>query len=146
MAQGDALSTHIFGVQLGGYLVESVQEVSGISYNEGVVEVKQTSSSGELIVRKQPGGKNPSEVTIVRGLDQSSAFTNWINETIKNGALNTARQNITIEIMDSTKQVVRRVHLMQGWISNWDGPSLKAGEPNAATETVTITYEEMTIE
>ncbi|MFH8582706.1 phage tail protein, partial [Streptomyces zaomyceticus] len=25
MATGDALSTHVFGVQLGGYLVESIQ-------------------------------------------------------------------------------------------------------------------------
>ncbi|NEE56457.1 phage tail protein, partial [Streptomyces sp. SID8455] len=24
MAEGDALSTHVFGVQLGGYLVESI--------------------------------------------------------------------------------------------------------------------------
>lgn len=146
MATGDALSTHIFGVQLGGYLVESVQEVSGLSYDEGVVENKQTSANGQLLIRKQPGGMNAGEVTIVRGLDRSSAFTQWINQTIKNGAVNTARQNITIEIMDSTKAVVRRIHLMQGWVSKWEGPSLKAGDASGATETVTITYEEMTIE
>src|SRR6267154_2561140 len=100
MATGDALSTHTFGVQLGGILVESVQEVSGLSVEQEVVEVKQVTNSGEQIIRKQ---------------------------TVNNGAVNTARQNLTIEIMDSTKATVRRIQLMQGWASKWEGPSLKAG-------------------
>ncbi len=35
---------------------------------------------------------------------------------------------------------------MQGWASRWEGPSLKAGESSAATETVTITFEEIVVE
>jgi phage tail-like protein len=146
MAQGDALSTHTFGVQLGGILVESVQEVSGLSVEQEVVEVKQVTNSGEQIIRKQPGARQAGEVTIIRGLDKSSAFTDWIKQTLNNGAVNTARQNLTIEIMDSTKATVRRIQLMQGWASKWEGPSLKAGESSAATETVTITFEEIVVE
>src|SRR6267154_2807719 len=125
MATGDALSTHTFGVQLGGILVESVQEVSGLSVEQEVVEVKQVTNSGEQIIRKQPGARQAGEVTIIRGLDKSSAFTDWIKQTLNNGAVNTARQNLTIEIMDSTKETVRRIQLMQGWASKWEGPSLK---------------------
>jgi phage tail-like protein len=146
MAQGDALSTHTFGVQLGGILVESVQEVSGLSVEQEVVEVKQVTNSGQQIIRKQPGARQAGEVTIIRGLDKSSAFTDWIKQTLNNGAVNTARQNLTIEIMDSTKATVRRIQLMQGWASKWEGPSLKAGESSAATETVTITFEEIVVE
>jgi phage tail-like protein len=146
MAQGDALSTHTFGVQLGGILVESVQEVSGLSVEQEVVEVKQVTNSGVQIIRKQPGARQAGEVTIIRGLDKSSAFTDWIKQTLNNGAVNTARQNLTIEIMDSTKATVRRIQLMQGWASKWEGPSLKAGESSAATETVTITFEEIVVE
>jgi phage tail-like protein len=146
MAQGDALSTHIFGIQLGGYLVESVQEVSGLSVEEEVVEVKQVTSDGKQIIRKQPGARQAGEITIVRGIDQSSAFTDWIKETLNNGAVNTARQNLTIEIKDSTQATVRRIQLMQGWASKWEGPSLKAGESSAAVETVTITFEEIVVE
>jgi phage tail-like protein len=146
MAQGDALSTHIFGIQLGGYLVESVQEVSGLSVEEEVVEVKQVTSDGKQIIRKQPGARQAGEITIVRGIDQSSAFTDWIKETLNNGAVNTARQNLTIEIKDSTQATIRRIQLMQGWASKWEGPSLKAGESSAASETVTITFEEIVVE
>jgi phage tail-like protein len=146
MAQGDALSTHTFGVQLGGITVESVQEVSGLSVEQEVVEVKQVTPTGEQIIRKQPGARQAGEVTIVRGQDQSGQFTNWIKQTLNNGAVNAARQDLTIEVMDSTKTVVRRINLMKGWVSKWEGSSLNAGSSSAATETVTITFEQFDIQ
>ena len=75
MAEGDALSTHVFGVQLGGYLVESIQEISGMTVEEEVVEVRQVTAEGKQIIRKQPGARQAGEVTITRGLDKSSEFT-----------------------------------------------------------------------
>ncbi|MCD9875129.1 phage tail protein [Streptomyces guryensis] len=146
MAEGDALSTHVFGVQLGGYRVESIQEVSGLTVEEEVVEVKQVSDQGKQIIRKQPGARQAGEVTITRGLDKSSEFTKWIKETLNKGAVSSARQNLTIEIMDSELNTVRRIQLMQGWVSKWEGPSLKAGESSPATESVTIVFEEITVE
>ncbi|MFI6090564.1 phage tail protein [Streptomyces sp. NPDC051218] len=146
MAEGDALSTHIFGVQLGGYLVESIQEVSGFTVEEEVVVVRQVTAEGKQIIRKQPGARQAGEITITRGMDKSSEFTKWITETLNNGAIDTARQNLTIEIMDSTGEAIRRIQLLQGWASKWEGPSLKAGESSGATETVTITFEEIVVE
>ncbi|MFE1308812.1 MULTISPECIES: phage tail protein [unclassified Streptomyces] len=146
MATGDALSTHVFGVQLGGYMVESIQEISGFTVEEDVVEVKQVTSEGKQIIRKQPGARQAGEITITRGLDQSSEFTKWIKETLNNGAVNSARQNLTIEIKDTEGNTVRRIQLMQGWASKWEGPSLKAGESSAATESVTIVFEEIVVE
>ena len=146
MATGDALSTHVFGIQLGGYLVESVQEISGLTVEEEVVEVRQVTPEGKQIIRKQPGARQAGEITITRGLDKSSEFTNWIKETLNKGAVDAARQNITLEIKDSEGNTVRRIQLMQGWASKWEGPSLKAGESTAATETVTIVFEEIIVE
>ncbi|MDH6141858.1 MULTISPECIES: phage tail protein [Kitasatospora] len=146
MAEGDPLSTHIFGVQLGGFNVEYVKEVSNLTVDQDVVEYKQVSQQGKLIVRKQPGARLPGEVTITRGLDKSSAFTKWINETLNNGAINTARQNLTIEVKDTTGATLRRIQLMNAWASRWEGPTLTAGESAAATETVTIVFEEIHVE
>lgn len=146
MAEGDALSTHVFGVQLGGYLVESIQEISGLTVEEEVVTVRQVSADGKQIIRKQPGARLAGEITIVRGIDKSSEFTKWIKETLNKGAVNTARQNITIEIKDSEGSTVRRIQLMQGWASKWEGPSLNATQSSAATESVTIVFEEIVVE
>jgi phage tail-like protein len=146
MAEGDALATHIFGVQLGGYMVESLQEVSGLTVEEDVVEVYQVTSTGRPMIRKQPGAQKGGEVTLTRGLDQSSEFTKWLKETLENGAVNTARQNITIEVKDTEGNSVRRMQLTNAWASKWEGPSLKAGESTAATEKVTLTFEEIKVE
>jgi phage tail-like protein len=146
MDSGDALSTHVFGLQLGGYTVESLQEVSGLTVEEDVVEVLQVSDQGKPIIRKQPGAQKGGEVTITRGLDQSSEFTKWLKETLNNGAVSAARQNITIEIKDTEGNTVRRMQLMNGWASKWEGPSLKAGDSSAATEKVTIVFESVEVE
>jgi len=146
MADGDALSTHIFGLQLGGYQVESLQEVSGLTVEEDVVEVLQVTEQGKPIVRKQPGAQKGGEVTITRGLDQSSEFTKWLKETLNKGAVAAARQNITIEIKDTEGNTVRRMQLINGWASKWEGPGLKAGDSTAATEKVTIVFERVEVE
>jgi phage tail-like protein len=147
MAEGDALSTHIFGVQLGGFMVESLQEVSGLTVEEDVVEVFQVNpTTGKPMIRKQPGAQKGGEVTITRGLDKSVEFTKWLTETLEKGAIAAARQNITIEVKDSEGNSVRRMQLMNAWANKWEGPTLKAGESSAATETVTLTFEEIKVE
>lgn len=143
---GDSLATHRFGVQLGGITVESIQEVSGLTVDQAVVEVPGVTSTGKPFIKKQPGASKGGEVTITRGLDQSSAFTDWIKQTLNDGAVQTARQNLTIEIMDTQGNTVRRIQLMNGWASKWQGPSLKAGDSTGATEQVTITFEEIQVQ
>ncbi len=145
-AEGDALSTHVFGVELGGYKVESLQEVSGLTVEEDVVEVFQVTPTGKPIIRKQPGAQKGGEVTLTRGLDTSSEFTKWLKETLEKGAVTSARQNITIEIKDSEGNSVRRMQLTNAWASKWEGPSLKAGESSAATEKVTLVFEGIKVE
>jgi phage tail-like protein len=146
MAEGDALSTHIFGVQLGGFTVESLQEVSGLTVEEDVVEVSQVTPTGKPVLRKQPGAQKGGEVTLTRGLDQSVTFTNWLKETLEKGAVAAARQDITIEVKDTEGNTVRRMTLYNAWASKWEGPSFKAGESSAATEKVTLVFEEITVE
>jgi phage tail-like protein len=143
---GDALATHRFGVQLGGYLVESIQEVSGLTVEQNVTEVQGNTNGGKPFVKKQPASRKPGEVTITRGLDKSTEFTQWVNMTVINGNVKGARQNLTIEVMDSQGTTVRRIQLMNAWAYKWDGPDLKAGDSGSATEKVTITFEDVTVE
>jgi phage tail-like protein len=144
-AGGDSLATHRFGVQLGGVAVESVQEISGLTVDQAVVEVPGVTSTGRPFIKKQPGAFKGGEVTLTRGLDKSTALSEWINKTLNEGAVLDARQNLTIEVKDTQGNTVRRVDLMNAWASKWEGPSLKAGDTGAATEQVTITFEEIQV-
>jgi len=144
-AGGDSLATHRFGVQLGGITVESIQEISGLTVDQAVVEVPGVTSTGRPFIKKQPGAFKGGEVTLTRGLDKSTALSDWINQTLNDGAVQAARQNLTIEVMDTQGNTVRRVEMMNAWASKWEGPSLKAGDTAAATEQVTITFEEIQV-
>ncbi|BCJ56029.1 phage tail protein [Actinoplanes sp. NBRC 14428] len=145
MAGGDTLIVHSFAVELGGVQVEYVQEVSGLTFELDIVEVKQiNNATNEVVIRKIPGARKAGEVTITRGLDKSSAFTDWIKQTFVDGAVESARQNISIIINDSERNEGRRFDMTNAWVSKWEGPSLKAGDATAATEKVTVTYEDIT--
>ncbi|WP_030797689.1 phage tail protein [Streptomyces sp. NRRL S-337] len=146
MLTGDTFSSSTFAIELGKFQVETVQAVSGLTLEQDVVETRQVSATGELIVRKQPGARNTGEITITRGRDKSAAFTDWIKANLVNSDLDSARQNITIALKDAQKQTVRRIHLSNAWASRWEGPQLEASDSGPATEQVTITYEDITIE
>lgn len=128
------LTTNVFGIEIGNILVETCQSVSGLSVGQDVIEVKQMTRSGELIVRKQPGPSQAGELTISRGMDKSKAFTDWIKTTRQN----TGQQNIAIVSMDAQMNVVRRFFLIDAWASSWEGPSLDGD--STGPEQVTITY------
>ncbi|MFF4160032.1 phage tail protein [Streptomyces sp. NPDC001678] len=146
MLTGDTFSSSTFAIELGKFQVETVQDVSGLTLEQDVVETRQVSSTGELIVRKQPGARKTGEITVTRGMDKSTAFTDWIKTTLVNADLDSARQNITIALKDAQKQTVRRIHLTNAWASRWEGPQLGASNSGIATEQVTITYEDITVE
>ncbi|MEU1309054.1 phage tail protein [Streptomyces cinnamoneus] len=146
MLTGDSFSSNTFGIELGKFQVETVKEVSGLTLEQDVVETRQVSPTGELVVRKQPGARRTGEITITRGMDKSTAFTDWIKATLVNADLDSARQNITISLKDARKTTVRRIHLTNAWASRWQGPALGAADSGSATEEVTITYEDIRVE
>ncbi|WP_206505743.1 phage tail protein [Streptomyces chrestomyceticus] len=146
MLNGDALVTYTFGLELGKFQVETVQEVSALTMEQDVVEIRQITSTGHLLIRKQPGARKSGEVTITRGLDKSTVFTKWIKTTLENGDLDQARENVTIALKDANRKTVRRIQLSGCWASRWEGPALGVGQSSAATEKVTVTFEDITVE
>lgn len=142
---GDTFIAHSFSVELGSYKVESLQEVSGLTLEVDSIEVKQVTAKGELIIRKLPGARKGGEVTITRGLDKSEDFTKWLKESMMKGNVGTARQNVSIVVNDTEGKAGRRYNLKNAWVNKWEGPGLKAGESGAATEKVTLVYEDAEI-
>lgn len=146
MATGDALATHRFGVELGGIRVESIKEVSGLTVEQDVVEIAQTSPTGKPIIKKQPGVSKGGELTITRGMDPSRAFTEWLKSTVFDGNVETARKHLTISIMTTQGTSQRKINLYDAWVSKWEGPNLSAGQSAAAEEKVTIVFERIEVE
>jgi phage tail-like protein len=142
---GDSLASHNFGLQIDGVMVEYLQEVNGMDVTQDVIEFQQVSANGKPVTKKLPGVKKSGEATVVRGMTHSSAFTDWINASMR-GDMGSARKNASILVMDYQNNPVKRYHLRNAWCSKVAASTVKAGEASALTETVTITYEEMIME
>ncbi|MEU9114791.1 phage tail protein [Streptomyces sp. NPDC048483] len=134
MATGDVYPANLFSVELGKFQVETVQSVSVPSMQLDAIETQPAP-------RPQAG-----EITITRGMDKSKAFTDWINTSLEKKDISTARQNVTIVQYDVKKNPVLRYHLTNAWASQRQGADLDASSSSPATEQVTITYEECTVE
>ncbi|MZE75557.1 phage tail protein [Streptomyces xinghaiensis] len=142
---GDALTSHNFGIQIDGVMVEFLQEVSGLTREQDVIEYMQVSDQGKPVTKKMPGVAKAGEVTVVRGATQSSVFSEWIDTSMA-GTMTSARKNATIVVMDYENNPVKRYNLRQAWARKVDTSTVKAGEASALTETVTITYEELVMD
>ncbi|MFD6358104.1 phage tail protein [Nocardia tengchongensis] len=81
------------------------------------------------------------EFTLVRDENKSAAFTEWIEQTS-----DTDQGTVTLAVVDAQNNLVRRIHLSNAWASRWEGPQLGAANGGPATEQVTITYEDITVE
>ncbi|MEV5277371.1 MULTISPECIES: phage tail protein [unclassified Streptomyces] len=142
---GDALTTHNFGLQIDGVMVEYLQEVSSLSMEQDVIEYQQVSSAGKPVIKKLPGVKKAGECTVTRGATQSSTFSEWIKQSIE-GNMGSARKNASIIMMDYQENPVKRYNLRNAWCTKVEISSVKAGDAAAMTEQVTITFEELVIE
>lgn len=142
---GDAVASHNFGLQIDGVMVEYLQSVTGLTYAQDVIEFKQNSAQGKPVTKKMPGVAQAGEATVVRGQTESPAFTTWIKDSIK-GNMGSARKNASIIVMDYQNNPVKRYHMRNAWCSKIEASQLEAGGNAALTESVTITFEELTIE
>ncbi|MEU0841564.1 phage tail protein [Streptomyces sp. NPDC005962] len=142
---GDALTSHNFGLQIDGVMVEYLQEVSGLSIEQDVIEYQQVSATGKPVTKKLPGTKKAGECTVTRGMTSSGAFTQWINNSIS-GNMGSARKNASIIMMDYQNAPVKRYNLRNAWCSKVEAGGVKAGDASALTEQVTIVFEELVIE
>ncbi|GAA2603632.1 phage tail protein [Streptomyces violaceus] len=145
LSPGDSLTSHNFGLQIDGVMVEYLAEVSGLSMEQDVITYQQNTQNGQNKVVNLPGVKKNGTCTVVRGMTQSAAFTEWINQSIT-GQMSTARKNASIIMMDYQSNPVKRYNMRNAWCSKIDTSTVKAGEASALTETVTIVFEELDIE
>ncbi|MER8234218.1 phage tail protein [Streptomyces sp. NPDC101490] len=141
---GDALTTHNFGLQIDGVMVETLQEISGLSMEQDVIEFQQVSADGKPIIKKLPGVKKAGECTVTRGATQSAAFTEWISASIA-GDMGSARKDASIIFLDYQLAEVKRYNLRNAWCTKVELSATKAGDAAALTEQVTITFEELTL-
>ncbi|MCP4898080.1 MAG: phage tail protein [bacterium] len=125
------------GTQVSGSFAEAQGlevEVPPIEYRNG---------SEDITVRKVPGLKKFTNITLKKGVTGDIAFWNWIVEAMK-GQVNRTDGSITLH--DENQIEVMRWNFTRGWPCKWTGPGLNAANNEIAMETLEICHEGLEID
>jgi phage tail-like protein len=134
------LTTFSFHVELDGVDIGAFKECSGVDSETEIIEYKETTKEGKLIIRKLPGAMKWADITLKKSIDSRKDLWDWRAE-VERGDIDAARRNGSVVLYDSTHAEVARWNFFSGWPSKWKGADLNAGENSVAVEEVTITHE-----
>jgi phage tail-like protein len=136
----DALTTFSFHVELDGVDLGAFKEASGVESETEVIEYKEATEGGKMVIRKVPGAMKWSDITLKRRIDATAALWEWRKE-VEEGDIDKARRTGSIVLYDSRNTEVARWNFRDGWPSKWKGADLNAGDDGVAVEEITITHE-----
>ena len=109
-------------------------EVSPIDYRNG---------SEDIRVRKIPGLKKFTNITLKRGITGDIDFWNWILRAMKGQV---QRADGSVLLLDENRREVMRWNFTRGWPCKWTGPGLNAANNEIAMETLEICHEGLEID
>ncbi|HKX30753.1 MAG TPA: phage tail protein [Blastocatellia bacterium] len=119
----------------------SFAEVSGLEAAMDPIEYRN--GSEDITVRKMPGLKKFTNLTLKRGITGDLALWNWLVEGM-NGTIR--RTEGSILLLNESRQEVMRWNFKRGWPCKITGPSLNAKNNEIAMETVEICHEGLSID
>jgi phage tail-like protein len=139
----DALASYHFSVEIDNTEIAQFSELSGITSEIDVIELKENSREGKPIIKKLPGSRKPPTITLKRAKNASMDLWNW-HYAMYQGNVGDARRNGSIVLYDYTFGEVARYNFFNGWVSKLTMGAAKAGANEVLSEECTIVCEELT--
>lgn len=118
----------------------SFAEVSGLDVEVAPIEYR--TGSEDITVRKLPGLKKFSNITLKRGVIGDLTLWNWFKSVLDGQAL---RADGTITLLDESRQPVMQWKFRRAWPCRLSGPTLNAKGNEIAIETLEICHEGLEI-
>jgi phage tail-like protein len=115
-------------------------EVTGLELEIPPIEYR--TGPEDITVRKIPGLKKFTNITLKRGITGHIGFWQWIVEAL-NGKVR--RTSGSIILLDENRQEVMRWNFDRAWPTKYTGPSLAAGKNEIAMETLVLSVESLAI-
>jgi phage tail-like protein len=138
----DLMTTNTFTLEVGGVTIATFRKVTGLTYKTEVIESKEVTAEGKMIIRKVPGATKWEPLVLERRVDEAKMLEEWRQEVLA-GNIDKARRDGSIVQFDSMLKEVARWNFEKGWPSDWAASDLDAGTNAIATEKVTIQHERL---
>ena len=140
MARNDPYAQYNFILEVDGLTVAGFAEVGGLTMEQDIIEYREGSDTAT--VRKLPGLRKYSNITLKRGYTQNRELWEWRKTTI-DGV--TERKAGAVILRDEAGEPRLRWEFREGWISKYEGPALKATANEAAMESIEIAVEDVAL-
>ena len=134
--QLDPFGSFNFLVESNGVLQAGFSECTGLTSESEAIEYRN--GDEDFTPRKLPGIKKFGNVTLKRGIALGQDFLDW-RKTVTDG--NIERQEVSIIILDESRNEQVRYNLAAAWPCKWMGSDLKANANEVAVETLEICHE-----
>jgi phage tail-like protein len=133
-----------FGLTIDGIQVPEVTEIAGLKLEVDKIEVKENTSDGKYVIKNLPGRVKAGEVTITRGLTDSTTISDWLKKVV-DGDVKGARKSASVTILDFQGTPLKRFDMANVWVKSVEAGTLKAGDTSMLTEKFVLTYEEIKV-
>lgn len=141
MTRPDPYGRFNFLVEIDGVATAGFSEVSGLAAEIEPIDYRE--GSDPMTVRKLPGVRKFSNVTLKRGLTTNRDLWQWFKTGLE-GALQ--RRTVRIVLLDDDRTPVARWTLRNAWLSKWEGPQLMAAGSDVAIESIELVHEGFDLE
>ncbi|HEX7793612.1 MAG TPA: phage tail protein [Vicinamibacterales bacterium] len=138
----DPFRSFNFQLQIDGIPLGAFSEASGLTAEGDSVDYRE-GTDRQNNVRKLVGLRKYSNITLKRGYTTDTSLWQWYTSAV-NGTPD--RRNVTIVLMNESRQPVLRWHAENAWVNKIEGPSFKATGNEVAMESVEIVHEGLSIE
>ena len=138
----DALAGYHYSIEIDCVTIAQFQEVSGLTSELDVIELKENTKDGKYIIHKLPGNRKPPSITLKRAKNASKDLWDW-HQKIYQGKVADARKNGSVVLYSYDHSEVGRYNFVNAWPSKVSMSALKAGSNEILMEEVTIVCEEL---
>ncbi len=128
-----------FKVEIDGLEAGGFSEVTGFDASIDVMEYRE----GDMVQTpmKMPGLKKYSNITLKKGLADTTVLYDWITAGIEGEV---ERKTLTITLLDQTESPVASWQIINAWPVKYTGPDFNATSSEVAIETLEVAHEGMT--
>lgn len=132
----DPFGAYNFLVEIDGITRAGFQECSVLDTTQDAGDYRE--GTDPLTMRKLPGLITYSNVTLKRGITDDAELWQW-RKKVMDGQVE--RKNMSIVLLDDTREEKLRWNLTNCWPTKWEGPSFNAQSSDVAVESLEIAHE-----
>lgn len=141
----EGLATNRWYLEMDGITEGYFKEVSGGDIEIEVVEVRHTSTKGNVVNQKIPGNIKYSNIVMRRGMTDDRKLWDWIKKCV-DGQVQTSRKNGTLTQYDPSQKPIRKISFTNAWPCKYKVPNVDSTKNEVSIEELEICVEKVEVQ